>query len=83
MINAIVLAAGKSQRMGKPKQMLRFKNTTFLEHIISVLKDSDVDRIMIVLGADAQTIQKSMDLCGIDVVVNTEYQHGQFCGTFE
>ena len=77
MINAIVLAAGRSKRMGKLKPLLRFNDTTFLEHIISVLKHSDVDRITVVLGAEADTIQQSTDLSGINVVINQDYQRGQ------
>jgi molybdenum cofactor cytidylyltransferase len=77
MINAIILAAGRSKRMGKPKPLLRFNDTTFLEHIISVLKASDVDRITVVLGAGAQTIKKSVDLSGTNIVINKDYQKGQ------
>jgi CTP:molybdopterin cytidylyltransferase MocA len=77
MINAIVLAAGKSQRMGKPKPLLRFEDKTFLEQIVSVLKLSDVDRITVVLGAEAETIKQSIDLSGTNIVANKEYQKGQ------
>ena len=77
MINAIILAAGESRRMGKLKPLLRFKDKTFLDEIISVLKLSDVDRITVVLGAEAQTIKKSVDLSGTNIVVNKEYQKGQ------
>ena len=77
MIYAIVLAAGQSKRMGKLKPLLRFNDTTFLEHIISVLKFSDVDRITVVLGAEADTIRKSVDLSGTNIVINKDYQRGQ------
>ncbi len=77
MINAIILAAGESKRMGKLKALLRFKDKTFLDEIISVLKLSDVDRITVVLGAEAQTIKKLVDLSGTNIVVNKEYQKGQ------
>lgn len=77
MINAIILAAGESKRMGKLKPLLQFKDKTFLEQIISVLKLSDVDRITVVLGAEAETIKESIDLSGTSVVVNKNYQRGQ------
>ncbi|MHC4105329.1 MAG: nucleotidyltransferase family protein [Planctomycetota bacterium] len=77
MINAIILAAGASQRMGKPKPLLRFEDKTFLEQIISVLKLSDVDRITVVLGAEAETIKKSIELSGTNIVINKNYQKGQ------
>ena len=77
MINAIILAAGRSKRMGKPKPLLRFNDQTFLEHIISVLKHSEVDRITVVLGAEAETIRKSVDLSGTNIVINKDYQKEQ------
>jgi len=77
MINAIILAAGASQRMGKPKPLLRFEDKTFLEQIISVLKLSDVDRITVVLGAKAETIKKSIELSGTSIVINEDYERGQ------
>ena len=77
MINAIVLAAGRSKRMGKLKPLLRFNDKTFLEHIISVLKASVVDAITVVLGAEAETIKKSVDLSGTNIVINENYQQGQ------
>ncbi len=78
MINAIILAAGQSKRMGKLKPLLRFKkDKTFLDQIISVLKLSVLDRITVVLGAEAETIKKSVDLSGTNIVINENYQKGQ------
>ena len=77
MINAVILAAGESKRMGKTKALLRFGQTSFLEQIISVVKSSDVDRVSVVLGADAERIKKLVDLSGIEVVINKDYRKGQ------
>jgi molybdenum cofactor cytidylyltransferase len=77
MINAIVLAAGESKRMGKSKPLLRFNDKTFLEQIISTLRISDLDRITIVLGAKAEMIKNSIDLSGTNIVINKDYQKGQ------
>jgi len=77
MINAIVLAAGQSERMGKLKPLLKFNDTTFLGQIISVLKLPDVDRITVVLGAEAETIKNSVDFSGTNIVINKDYQKGQ------
>ena len=77
MINAVILAAGQSKRIGKPKPLLSFNDKTFLEQIISVLKLSLVDGITVVLGAEAETIKKSVDLSETNVVINKDYQKGQ------
>jgi len=52
-------------------------DTTFLEQIVSVLQRSEVDRITVVLGAQAARIQASTDLSGTDVVLNEDYREGQ------
>ena len=77
MINAIILAAGESKRMTKPKPLLTFGDHTFLEQIISVLKLSNVDRITVVLGAQAETVKKSIDLSETNIVINKDYSKGQ------
>jgi len=77
MIHALVLAAGESRRMGMPKPLLRFNDTTFLEQIVGVLRNSGVDGITVVLGARAQMVRESVDLSRVDVVVNENYAQGQ------
>ncbi|MHC4758371.1 MAG: nucleotidyltransferase family protein [Planctomycetota bacterium] len=77
MINAIILAAGESKRMGKLKPLLRFNDHTFLEHIISVLKISETDEITVVLGARADKIKESLDLSDVRVVINKDFKKGQ------
>jgi molybdenum cofactor cytidylyltransferase len=77
MINGIVLAAGQSRRMGRPKALLPFGRETFLGHIISVLKCCDLEQVTVVLGADAETIKESVDLSKVTVAVNEDYKRGQ------
>ena len=77
MINAVVLAGGESKRMGRPKPLLPFEGTTFLGHILSVLRVSDVAVTTVVLGAQADAIADSVDLSGVRVVVNEAYERGQ------
>jgi len=77
MINAIVLAAGESRRMGKPKPLLRFRDRTFLEQIVTVLQSSRADRVTVVLGAQAEAIAGAVDLSDVDVVINRDYRKGQ------
>jgi molybdenum cofactor cytidylyltransferase len=77
MIQALVLAAGESMRMGMLKPLLRFGETTFLEQIIGVLRRSEVDGITVVLGAKAETVRVSVDLSQVNVVINEGYREGQ------
>ena len=77
MINAIVLAAGESRRMGQPKPLLRFRDRTFLEQVATVLQNSRVDGIIVVLGAQAKQVVEAVDLADVDMVVNKDYRSGQ------
>ena len=78
MINAIILAAGESKRMGKPKSLLLFEENTFVEHIALQLKYSFVDRTTIVFGADADRINREVSLSGVHPVIHKNYKEGQF-----
>jgi molybdenum cofactor cytidylyltransferase len=51
-ITAIVLAAGLSERMGRPKLMLPFRGSTILRTTIDAVASSSVDHVVVVIGAD-------------------------------
>ena len=53
MIAGIVLAAGRSRRMGEPKAFLRLDGITFLEHAIRALRDGGCGEVWVVAGDDA------------------------------
>jgi len=50
MIAGIVLAAGRSRRMGTPKAFLRWGGATFLERAVHALRDGGCDRVVVVAG---------------------------------
>jgi molybdenum cofactor cytidylyltransferase len=77
MIRALILAAGESRRMGMAKPLLRFGDVTFLEQIVGVLRESNVDGTTVVLGAQAAAIRACVDVSHVDVVVNEDYPEGQ------
>ena len=74
MIAAIVLAAGKSSRMGEPKALLNFRGHTFLERIIQTIDSSPIDMTIVVVGHDHELIEKRVDLPF--VVHNPDYELG-------
>lgn len=75
-LGAILLAAGASTRMGSVKQLLPWKNSTLLEHSIEQLKESDIDFLVVVLGANQDIIRQKVNLDGIDVAVNPDWEKG-------
>ncbi len=76
MIGAVVLAAGESTRMGRPKALLPFRGQTFLERCLAVLRDSRVNGITVVLGHDGEAILRALRLEACTVVVNDRYREG-------
>ena len=50
MISALILAAGQSKRMGQPKMLLPWGETTVLEKAIATFKAAEVDDILVITG---------------------------------
>ena len=80
MIPAIVLAAGKSTRMGRPKAMLPLEGgDTFLTRIVRTFLDAEIDDVVVVVGADANAIVNAFAASGLAArfVENPEFGQGQ------
>ncbi|OYD13746.1 hypothetical protein CH333_10085 [candidate division WOR-3 bacterium JGI_Cruoil_03_44_89] len=75
-ISAIILAAGKSERMGTPKPLLTIGGSTFLNTIVRNLKRVGLKEIIVVLGYKAEEIRPHIPE-GVRCVVNENYQRGQ------
>jgi molybdenum cofactor cytidylyltransferase len=81
VIPAIVLAAGLSTRMGRPKATLPLTRTdTFVTRIVRTFLEAGVDDVVIVLGYEADTIAASLLSSGVQarLVINDAYETGQF-----
>jgi molybdenum cofactor cytidylyltransferase len=75
-VYAVILAAGKSARMGQPKQLLEWQNRALLEHALINARMVFEDRLLVVLGAEAELIQSTINLAGATVIVNPDWQTG-------
>ena len=53
---AIVLAAGKSERMGQNKLLLRLNDTTVIDTILDAVAAADIDGTVVVLGHKPEQI---------------------------
>jgi molybdenum cofactor cytidylyltransferase len=74
IVDAVVVAAGESSRLGRPKQLLPFRETTLLGAAIAAVKGAAPRRLMVVLGARAAEIRRSAE--GADMVENAEWRTG-------
>ena len=76
-VTAIVLAAGESSRMGRPKPLLPLGDGTFLSQLLADLEASRVTRTLLVLGYHPEVILEAMPVVVPLAVTNPDYQNGQ------
>jgi molybdenum cofactor cytidylyltransferase len=76
-VAGLILAAGKSDRMGSPKPLLRIYGKTFLEHIVTEVRRSKVGQLKVVLGHKAETVLKSLPSLPAEILINPDYHQGQ------
>jgi molybdenum cofactor cytidylyltransferase len=74
MIAAIVLAAGKSERMGSPKALLNLGGRTFLERILDAISQSSIGRTVVVVGRHRDEIHAAFP--GLPLVFNPIWEQG-------
>jgi molybdenum cofactor cytidylyltransferase len=73
---AIILAAGESSRMGFPKMLLPFRGKTMIENVIANVTESRVDNIMVVLGAEKESIIRLIGEMSLEYCFNDSYKEG-------
>jgi len=76
MISAILLAAGESNRMGQPKQLMPFDQSTIVERTIDSLLNSAVSETIVVLGYREEEIRKTISDKPVKIAINPDYQQG-------
>jgi len=76
-VTAIVLAAGEGRRMGGPKALLPFGGATMLEYLLATCRRAGLRRTILVLGAEAERIRRTLSLGDAYVVINEKYTSGQ------
>lgn len=79
MIAAVVLAAGSGSRFGaSAKQLAELDGIPLLEHALRAVEAaSEIDRIVVVLGARAQEIRAGVDFGVAEVVLCEDWADGQ------
>ena len=75
-VAAVVLAAGRSRRMGRDKSLLEWSGGTVVGTIRATLRDAGVDAVRIVLGPEAPAIVQAAGLEPTEVVVNPSPDSG-------
>ena len=75
-IAALVLAAGRSSRMGRLKPLLPLGESTVVEQAVLRLRRGGVEDVRVVLGFGAERISPVLDALGAPWIVNPDYDAG-------
>lgn len=76
-IAAVILAAGRSSRLGRPKQLLDLGGEPLLRHTVRHALAGPVDEVVLVLGNAAAEIGAAVGELGQRTVVNPAFAEGQ------
>ncbi|MFG0316149.1 MAG: NTP transferase domain-containing protein [Planctomycetota bacterium JB042] len=74
---AIVLAAGRSSRMGTDKALLDLGGEPALGRVIRILREVPVSRVVVVLRPIGAALRRSVDLTGVTTAINVDPESGQ------
>ena len=78
-ITGLVLGAGGSTRLGRPKQLLPYGDGTLLDHTVATARACNFDQLVVPIGGASDEVAERVDLSGADVVVN--YAFGEGCSS--
>jgi molybdenum cofactor cytidylyltransferase len=72
----LVLGAGGSKRLGRPKQTLPFRDGTLLGYVVGVARACEFDQLVVAIGGAAEEVRAQVDLSGAEIVVNDAFGEG-------
>lgn len=77
MISAVILAAGLSRRMGKPKLILRRRGKTLVRTVAENVLTGGAEEVILVTGAYGRAIAGQVNDLPLTLVHNPDYASGQ------
>lgn len=75
-VTAVVLAAGASRRLGRPKQLLEYDGAPLLSATLGIARSVGLPQVVVALGGAAAEIRERVDLTGLDVALNADFESG-------
>ncbi|KRB59786.1 NTP transferase domain-containing protein [Flavobacterium sp. Root186] len=72
----IILAAGNSSRLGRPKQLVEYKESTLLKNTISEALKVPNSFVIVVTGANHNEVEKQLNAAEINICFNSEWKNG-------
>ncbi|HWS31264.1 MAG TPA: nucleotidyltransferase family protein [Actinoplanes sp.] len=78
-VTGLVLAAGGSRRLGRPKQLLPFRGRTLLDATLDTARACGFDELLVTVGGSAAEVLATIDVTGVRVIENPAFTSG--CGS--
>lgn len=75
-ISAVILAAGNSSRLGRPKQLVRFQGKTLITHALEKALFAKFRSVFVVLGSNSDLIKKEIQFLPVNIFVNEKWEEG-------
>ena len=72
----VILAAGASSRLGRPKQLLPYLGKTLVEHAARTAIASGAEEVVVVVGADATLVKEKLKGLKVRIVRNSDWAEG-------
>lgn len=82
-IAGLVLAAGQSKRMGRPKMTLPWGNTTVIGQVVLTLARAGIPDILVVTGGARREVEKALQGTPARTIFNPDYEQGEMLSTFQ
>jgi molybdenum cofactor cytidylyltransferase len=76
-IVGIILAAGMSRRLGRPKQLLDLGGKPLIAHVVQRALASQLDSVIVVTGHAGDEVARALDGVDVRIVVNEAFADGQ------
>jgi len=78
-VAGLVLGAGGSTRLRRPKQLLPYRGGTLLGSVVATARQCRFDQLLVAIGGAAGEVRERVDLSGGEVVLNEA--HGEGCSS--
>src|SRR6185503_18053411 len=76
-VAGIILAAGESRRLGKPKQLLDWRGQPFVRAVTRTALEAGLDPVIVVTGANRENVEAAIEDLTAKVMANKDWPEGQ------
>jgi molybdenum cofactor cytidylyltransferase len=83
MIAALILAAGQSRRMGQPKMLLPWGESTVIEQVIQTFLKVEINHVVVVTGGAHEQVEKALRDYPIRNIYNPDFAAGEMLSSIQ